>query len=211
MHKALKSPTLHVLTGLEDDRRKPIDPDHPLHGLALHAHNHQDEWSLREHARFWEAALVVWPRPKGQRPAIDHLAAAAAHLRRHGIEEVSEIADVLGVEPDTIAFRQRDRPSLDRGDELLQPPDLGVTLSRMATGFDRSGEPPLPRVYAAAEDEPEFTFVNPCLELPAGAYLPAPQGPDYTARAERHLRDANGKEMGKSASRQSGFQRVPAE
>lgn len=151
---------LHVVTGLLDDPRRALQPDHACYGVARTALEQQDEWAYGEHALFWRSALVAWPT--AGRPIVDHLSAAAAQLRSYGLD-LPEIADALGVAPGTIrlapnqAHGERDRPNLVHGAELLgdkagSSNRVGRTLERQAmphcVALWCEDEPPLPRVFS---------------------------------------------------------------
>jgi hypothetical protein len=173
-----KPPTLFVLSGLDDDARQSLKPEHPVYFTATHALERQDTWNLREHAAFWTAMLTAWPRAKGGRSTVDSLSAASEHLRRHGVTADDEVALALFVAPGTVragpSDSRRARPNLERGAVLLDDvPDHGLTLRRRALGVSVTGEPPLPRVYDDADREPAFTYVNPLLivERPPNHYL----------------------------------------
>jgi hypothetical protein len=167
-----------VLTGLEDDRRRLLEPSHPLYGDALAAHDEQDDWSPAEHAAFWSALLVAWPRA-GRPPAVDHLSAAAAHMASFGVP-LDVIAETLGVEPDTLRARQpsrlRERPSVERGAELLELDPLGVRLRRQL-GTLVQDAPPLPRVYADDEERARVHPLQPAHPARAGIVAATPGRP----------------------------------
>ncbi|MEJ7785501.1 MAG: hypothetical protein WKF96_11910 [Solirubrobacteraceae bacterium] len=184
--------SLHVLTGLEDDPRQPLDPSHPLYAAAREALERQDEWDLQEHAAFWTAMLFSWPKPRGRRPVWDRLSAAAAHLHAHGVTDPREVTAALGVAPGTIraapSDSRRERPNAQLGaDVLIDPlePDQGLTLRRRARGRSIDGTPPLPRAYDDLDHAPAWTYLNPC--LPEGVAASEDTGP--LALAAAYLRE----------------------
>src|SRR4051794_25828676 len=94
-HNCARTVRLFVRTGLEDDRRRPLEPGDSLYLDALRAWKEQDESSPDYHARAWSAMLPVWPRA-GRRPIVDAQSAAAAHLAQYEVP-LDVIADVLGL------------------------------------------------------------------------------------------------------------------
>lgn len=176
--------------------------------MALRALAEQDAWTLGEHAAFWSAALVAWPTDG--RPVVDHLSAAAAHLRERGLGDL-EISDALGVAPGTVRLApsdgRRERPSHARGAALLLPRDgcescggtgarpcwtchTGLTLTRRTyralVASEWEDAPPLPRVFVDEDAPSQHTFVN---LLRSCGYAPNPVGPRYFEIAHAHLHD----------------------
>ncbi len=178
-----------MLTGLEDDPRASLKPEHEFYPLAFGLWRRQDGLDQAEHAEAWRHGLAWWPR-RGRPPVVDALSAAAAHLDRHGLS-LTEIAATLGVDPDTLRPRQpsrhRDRPSIVRGRELLDAEPFGVRLRR-ELGTYRDERPPLPRVYALGEDEPEYTYFNPWVRpVEESLWRCRPDAHEFAERAQREL------------------------
>jgi len=140
-----------VRTGLDDDRRRPLDRDHPHYRQALYALAWQDRWSDEQHRDYWTALVAAWPRERGQRQLREAMGWAAHELRRYGLDDAA-IADVLAVDVDTI--RRRD---LHGAGEMV----WHEQIEQPAIRFARHGpQPPLPRVWTDGDELPAFSWVN---------------------------------------------------
>jgi hypothetical protein len=109
-------------------------PEDEAHDLFLWVWKHQP---LPDHRSFWEAALKVWPRRRGQPRTSEFLAMWVSGLRRRGLADV-EIAARLGYPLDNLRR-------------------MGVL--RLAEDFDASSSTfdtnePLPMVWAPEVDGP---------------------------------------------------------
>ena len=194
-HNELGYGRLCLMTGLLDDSRTPVSPGHRLYERARHAFDRRDEWEPWEHGAFFTALLPEWPG-SGPKPTRDALSLALALLVCDGLNW-REAADAIGVSHDTVRFRdrspQRERPSVDRGNDILQrqaEESRGVLLRRMA---GRLWDPfnALPRVLSEHEDgpEPDDAFFNPLVELLDGERLGSEAGEQYLARAQAKRRE----------------------
>jgi hypothetical protein len=205
-HNGRRTVRLRVVTGLEDDRRRPLSPGDPLYADALAAYSEQDAWSLGEHAEWWGPLLVSWPRA-GRPATVDHMSAAAAHLATFDLP-IQLIAEALHVEPDTLRprtpSRHRERPSIERGRELIELEPLSTRVRRLtgtlAAGDDRT---PLPRVYADGDDEPDFTYFNPRVRLVDGSWRRAADAGSFAREATAALRELHA--VGWIAYRRGGW------
>lgn len=202
------SPDLVLHTGLLDDPRRVLQGDDSIYNLGLIALDGQDTWTLREHARYWQAGLVAWPT--AGRPSVDRLSLAAAFLESLGVSDPVELAACLGVQVGTIRRRasdgRRERPNLERGRRLLRDrghrpecsdTSIGLTLQQLA----RPGLPPdpwdrrLPRVIRLDDElavfetrlyDGERAFINPLLHGLTGR-SPGTGGALYADLVSRHL------------------------
>lgn len=145
-----KSPDqLCLVSGLVDDPRVTLEPEHPLYLAFAWAWQMQDEWTFAEHKGFWHGHLALWPCSPGQHPNVEMLAHAVARARREGHSD-QEIARRLHCELDSL----RRRGVLRRAGELT-----GCTVS----------DHPLPRVHAAHEPAPDlYGYPNLDAELLCG-------------------------------------------
>lgn len=139
---------LDVVTGLVDDPRVVLTPDHPVYAMAQYAWTHQDRWTLDEHASFWRGFLGLWPA-RGRTQVIETQAwALRAHIRRGRTR--AEAAERMGFPDETV--RRRIEP-VTRALE-----DAAVT------------DYVLPRVYAPAAEAAPNPMAYPNLD---GATLQA--------------------------------------
>jgi hypothetical protein len=160
-------PSLSVVTGVPDDHRGTLEPDHVLYGLFEQIWRNQDQWTLAEHRSWWAATLHLWPARRGGGGVSERLAHAFANAQRRGAaKETAAVA--LGYQlPDLERMIRRTR---DR-----DPDYAARALEQHAVITDYV----LPRVYADGEDVP-------C----AGAYpnhAPAPADGERTAQLQAAL------------------------
>jgi hypothetical protein len=140
-------PTLDLVSGFDDDPRQRLVSSHDLYWLFAFAWRWQDSWSIEAHRDFWEAALPLWPRNRGNRPNVQTLAWHVASLRAFGHEDKA-ISEALDYQLDT----PRRQGVLDHAD--------GLHHDALWGGPRR---PPLPRVwsFAAGDDVPfQHGYVN---------------------------------------------------
>lgn len=188
--EASERPPLRVLTGIDDDLRREVRRDDPLYGVAEDAWLYQDEWSLDRHRSFWIGVLPLWPKQPGHRQVIDTLAWWYDALRQYGLTD-DEIADALGYAPDTLRrYHLADRAEMLRHERIERPPVRGaepVIEDGIVVKPDVEPLPPLPRVYASHEDEPEHSWVN--LPLRATANVRPRDALAIEHRASQRLRN----------------------
>lgn len=183
---------LAVKTGRLDDARVELPREHPIFGLAVMAWEEQDLWTTTEHNLFWTGLLPRWPRQGGSEATRDIKAYGAALLALDGLDR-EEIADALGIEPDSV----RSLKLLERGRELLA--DMrsveaaeSVTVEELAERGDyprlvRWNERPrptplLPRVYDPDEEEPPPGLLANAWDCTRGGSADRPAGWQYLQR-----------------------------
>lgn len=173
-----------------DDPRRPLTPRNGvLYAAALLALEQQDEWTAEEHGAFWTMGLAVWPHPEGRPPHRDALSRSAALLKRDDLDPCL----ALDVASDTLRPRERndrERPSVERGEELLRASEeesYGVCMRR-SVGDLWEPERALPRVYALGEDEPDGGYFNPLVVVVQGAHRVAPMAELYDRRTQEGRR-----------------------
>ena len=114
------------------------------------------DWTLREHAAFWTAAIHVWPALRGRRATRETLGLVTHLMERDGLS-AEEIAKHLGLKTDTVRRRIKEGLAIySRGAEYC---DLGACIRRQV-GTLVDDAPPLPRVYRRLEKPPTWTYFN---------------------------------------------------
>lgn len=136
---------LQVVTGLPDDPRAPLTPEHPIFETAQDAWRNQGDWSDEEHYGFWRGMLGHWPRPCGRRPNKDHLGEIANFTATTMMLSRAEIAELLSVDRETA----RRSAYVGHGEDL-----------ECRSGLDNDPDSPrgvrAPFVFSRSEDPPDI-------------------------------------------------------
>lgn len=146
-------PTLRLETGVPDDYRQELLPDHGLYGAFWTAWQEQDRWNLWKHAMFWQSMLPLWPSPANSPSHREQAALAYRAAEHRGLEP----ADVLDVKPDTLRKKKVGqeaallRPTLEQAvrDGLDHAAELRGEGVMVITNYM------LPRIFTGDELEPD--------------------------------------------------------
>lgn len=147
---------LSLVTGLDGDRREPLNRDHSLFDAARRAFERQDGWTDEQHQAAFELLFESWPRKRGVQSISDLQVSWAVSLMRDSFAP-AEIAHMLGVKCDTLRKRRIiDRAEMFIDEQLLgqaRPPKLRLprVFESYITELDQvpgqEDESPVPRFW----------------------------------------------------------------
>ena len=180
--RAATGPALSLITGLPDNRREPLEPHHSLYRMASRLRRDQDRLDDRQHRERFIVALDAWPRLRGADSLRETQAQWAGMLLSEGWGP-GDVAEVLGVSPDTLRRRKLLRLGETWINEVLGKSPRGDGPAE----FRVEGASRLPRVVEGRHNQSVFGLLktelgddipigDPCVNLPGDFRRPEERG-----------------------------------